>query len=330
MTSLTFDKPRTTVNAPRSPTVVEPTLVVNGASGNEGTPSASRSNHLADEASPATDGSAPRGAGVLSSDDPSRSPVNETQLAIEEGKVHILVIGKTGCGKTTFINLAADKDLPVGEESALSPCTTTIQRAEFGLEGYPRQVVLYDIPDVVESGSQLAKAKVVPKDRSQQRAWTAVIYVIDITVNRANLNHDENYQILNELDKRDQLQELLFLVSRWPSQEDEAGLTRASSRLREYRRDYLEPYVGRGAIVHEFNKDMGNEKARAIVLALVGSTLAAKGLSSPAAAEDMSSPAAAEGMSSPDFLHLSVRLIFQHRQQHGDSQTLQLHSPSPE
>ncbi|KAH9925229.1 uncharacterized protein B0H18DRAFT_1104701 [Fomitopsis serialis] len=264
MTSLTFDKPRTTVNAPRSPTVVEPTLVVNGASGNEGTPSASRSNHLADEASPATDGSAPRGAGVLSSDDPSRSPVNETQLAIEEGKVHILVIGKTGCGKTTFINVAAKSKLEVGR--GLEQCTTTIQSAELALYDGATSVVLHDVPDGVEN-----------VDRDMQSTISAIIYVIDSTETRAKLYTEQSYQILSGLDKECKLHKLLFLVSRWPTQEDEARRKDASSRLREYEQDYFEPYVRRGAIVRTFNKDMGNEQARAIVRALVESTLAAKG-----------------------------------------------------
>ncbi|KAH9829185.1 uncharacterized protein C8Q71DRAFT_791547 [Rhodofomes roseus] len=255
----------------------EPTPVVDErrALGNGGKPSARQSSHLVDEASqgPDADGSYPGGNGIVSSVYPSESLLHIGEL--REGKEHILVIGKTGSGKTTFINLAANANLPVGEEHVQEQCTTAIQSAEFN-DATP--VMLYDVPDVVEIPG--VRTQVAPLDTDKQPAWAAVVYVIDSTDRRAELFKEENYQILDELDKRCKLRRLLFLVSRWPSQEDQGRLTEALGRRSEYER-FIEKYLERGAIVREFNREMGSEGARAAVQDLLKTRLAETGTDCP-------------------------------------------------
>jgi len=211
--------------------------------------------------SPTADGSAQRG------DDPPTSPVHE--IVLDKEKENVLVIGKTGCGKTTFSNFAADMNLTVGEEGALSPCTTTIQRAEFVLKGHPRPVVLYDVPDVVITGNR----QVVSEDR-KQCARTAAIYVIDITDKRAS-SKEENFMVLDNLDKRCLLHKLLILTTMWP--EDGPRRIEASQRLDEWRQGLLKKYIRRGASVELFENGMDNQQACSTLRALLASNLAAKG-----------------------------------------------------
>jgi len=152
----------------------------------------------------------------------------------------ILVIGNTGSGKTTFINLAADANLQVGPQNRGEPCTKEIQTAQYRVGG-ELQAVLYDVPDLEEPESIDAglEAYIVPDVETAQFLWTAVICVVDISRNRDALFRNRNYLILEKLKQRHTLQRLVFLVTMWP--EDRVG--REEARLEEYKRELFRKYT---------------------------------------------------------------------------------------
>ncbi|KZT74207.1 hypothetical protein DAEQUDRAFT_721098 [Daedalea quercina L-15889] len=271
-----------TANTPGTSTAINEHNVVGDDRGNEAGVTAPEANEEGERRSDAMS-AIPMGV-------TANFPLDDTPLILDEGKENILVIGETGCGKTTFINFAANVELPVGHTS-LERCTKTIQSATFQLQDGSAPVVLYDVPDVGtekdEPGLRSARGQIVPVDHNQQPAWTAVIYIINITKKRADLSTEDNFQVLKDLEKRQRIHKLLFLVSEWPRDGDNSHQI-ASERLKEYEGTYLQTYLSRGAKVHKLSQfkleELDNNRkledlqtnARTVVEALLQSSFTAK------------------------------------------------------
>ncbi|KZT74201.1 hypothetical protein DAEQUDRAFT_807874 [Daedalea quercina L-15889] len=166
-----------------------------------------------------------------------------------ENYMRELVIGKTGTGKTTFINLAADSDLEVSSPYSVEQCTTNIQWAECEVTD-GMKAILYDIPDIEElneTDAAVVEHFIVPDRGPTEPAWDAIIYVIDISQPRANLCRDRNYQLLDRLKQRGLLGKLSFLTTMWPEDrmrrpsgqgmQYEGAMFEAERRLTDFRGD---------------------------------------------------------------------------------------------
>ncbi|KAI0696924.1 P-loop containing nucleoside triphosphate hydrolase protein [Cytidiella melzeri] len=119
----------------------------------------------------------------------------------------IFVMGPTGAGKTTFINVASKSDLRVG--SSLQSCTDQIQFSrQFHVKDKDneklRRVVLVDSPgfdDTEKSDSDILKiiCEYLASEYEQKHLLQGVIYLHRITDNRVSGTSLRNLQAYQEL-----------------------------------------------------------------------------------------------------------------------------------
>ncbi|KAI0696931.1 P-loop containing nucleoside triphosphate hydrolase protein [Cytidiella melzeri] len=159
----------------------------------------------------------------------------------------IRVMGATGSGKSTFINLVSGSDLAVSD--SLKSCTSQVQSARsFELSG--RSITLVDTPgfdDTLMSDTDvlnmIAAAYLV--DRYEQGIkLSGVIYMHRITDRRVGGMSIRNFSMLRKLCGDDTLKNVAIVTNMWNQESKERGIIREQ----ELKTDnlFFKPVMDRG------------------------------------------------------------------------------------
>lgn len=159
--------------------------------------------------------------------------------------IRIAVMGATGCGKTSFINLASGSTLQVG--MALESCTADVQLAnEFTLD--ERRVVLIDTPgfdDTTKSDTDILKSigGFLAKSYESGSKLAGLIYVHRISDKRFSGIAGRNFKIFRQLCGETSLKNVVLVTNMWGEVSPEVG----EDRERELSSNFLKPALDKGA-----------------------------------------------------------------------------------
>lgn len=157
-----------------------------------------------------------------------RSPSSDPQKIPPAQPVMIAVMGATGSGKTTFINLISGSSLRVG--TGLHSCTADIQVSQtFELER--RSVMLIDTPgfdDTSKSDTDILGtiASFLGTAYEKNTKLAGVIYIQRISDNRMGGISTRNFRMFRKLCGDDTLKNVILMTNMWGEVSEEVGATR--------------------------------------------------------------------------------------------------------
>ncbi|KAF8808480.1 hypothetical protein BYT27DRAFT_7255591 [Phlegmacium glaucopus] len=165
-----------------------------------------------------------------------------------EETILIAVMGLTGTGKSTFINLASGSDLRVGH--SVASCTSTVDVAQpFNLDG--RDITLYDTPGFNDTNlSETEILKIIASEletryRNNYKLH-GIIYMHRISDIRVGGLEKSNFGVFRKLCGETSLKNVVIVTNMWsrvPSTEE--GERRA--RELETMDDFFKPAILKGA-----------------------------------------------------------------------------------
>jgi len=173
----------------------------------------------------------------------------------------IAVLGVTGSGKTTFVNLASKSHLKVGED--LNSCTSEIQESvEFILDG--RRVVLIDTPgfdDTHISDTDVLKsiAAFLGESYSAGAKLAGVIYVHRISDEKFGGLAVKNFRMFRELCGERTLKNVILMTNMWGRVTPKL----AAAREQQLKDEHFKTAIEKGAQLCRHNNTV--ESARAIL-----------------------------------------------------------------
>ncbi|KAJ3498496.1 hypothetical protein NLJ89_g10213 [Agrocybe chaxingu] len=158
---------------------------------------------------------------------------NAQSLIEDDSDVAIAVMGATGSGKTTFINLASGSNLRIGR--GLISCTNVVQVAEaFELGG--RTVTLIDTPgfdDTTKSDADILRmiGLFLATTYQQGKKLAGVIYIHRISDFRMGGISTRNFKMFHELCGDSTLKNVVILTNMWGEVSREVGEARDTDIL---------------------------------------------------------------------------------------------------
>ncbi|KAI0789967.1 P-loop containing nucleoside triphosphate hydrolase protein [Abortiporus biennis] len=184
------------------------------------------------------------------------------------GGITIGVMGATGTGKTTFINLVSGSDLKVGQ--SLRSCTDTVDASnQFVLDDYP--ITMIDTPgfdDTTKSDTEILKLIAAYLTASFQNGYklSGLIYLYRISDIRAGGISRKNFSMFRKLCGDTTLKNVIIVTTMWSEVSLEVGVTREE----ELKSDDLlfKPVLEKGAQL--MRHDGSLESAQRIVQKIVG------------------------------------------------------------
>ncbi|KAF9641969.1 hypothetical protein BDM02DRAFT_3273632 [Thelephora ganbajun] len=162
-----------------------------------------------------------------------------------EAPIMIAVMGATGSGKTSFINLASHSNLQVGMN--LESCTDKVQLAGgFNLDG--RRVVLIDTPgfdDTKKNDTDVLKmiADFLATTYEKGSKLAGVIYMHRISDRRFSGIAGRNFKIFRELCGETSLKNVVLVTNMWGEVSHDVG----EAREKELTSIFLKPALDKGA-----------------------------------------------------------------------------------
>ncbi|KAJ3511648.1 hypothetical protein NLJ89_g3975 [Agrocybe chaxingu] len=192
--------------------------------------------------------------------DPNLHIENETDVAI-------VVMGATGSGKTTFINLASGSNLRVG--GGLKSTTSMIQVAEpFILDG--RKVTLIDTPgfdDTTKSDTDILRmiGLFLATTYRGGKKLAGVIYVHRISDFKMGGISTRNFRMFRELCGDSTLKNVVIVTNMWDHVSTDVGEAREAELARED--FFFRPVLEKGAqmVRHENTRDSAHTILRRII-----------------------------------------------------------------
>ncbi|KIL67674.1 hypothetical protein M378DRAFT_159507 [Amanita muscaria Koide BX008] len=142
--------------------------------------------------------------------------------------VSIAIMGATGSGKTTFINMASKSKLRIGR--GLESCTSTVQTAaSFVQDG--RRVTLIDTPgfdDTQKSDTEILRMIAIYLSTAYEngKKLSGVIYFHRISDFRVGGISRRNFKMFRELCGDDNLKNVLIVTNMWGEVDPQVGLAR--------------------------------------------------------------------------------------------------------
>jgi len=164
---------------------------------------------------------------------------------MDNNPITIAVMGATGCGKTSFINLASHSNMQVGMD--LESCTPEVQLAnEFTLDG--RRVVLIDTPgfdDTSKSDTDILRkiAAFLATTYQNGSRLAGLIYMHRISDRRFGGIAGRNFKIFRELCGETSLKNVVLVTNMWSEVSRDVG----EARERELASNFLKPALDKGA-----------------------------------------------------------------------------------
>jgi len=162
---------------------------------------------------------------------PSSASIDEYEyINAASDEVLIAVMGATGSGKTTFINLASKSKLRIGR--GLESCTSIVQAAApFQLDGHT--VTLVDTPgfdDTHRSDTEILRMIAVYLSTVYEngKKLAGVIYFHRISDFRVGGISRRNFKMFRELCGDDNLKNVLIVTNMWGEINPQVGLARES------------------------------------------------------------------------------------------------------
>ncbi|KAJ8691414.1 hypothetical protein PTI98_010987 [Pleurotus ostreatus] len=173
--------------------------------------------------------------------------------------VYIVVMGATGSGKTSFINIASGSSLRVG--TGLMSCTDAVQTSKpFILEG--RTVILVDTPgfdDTTKTDTEVLT--MIAASLSSMVKLSGAIYMHRISDFRMGGTSTRNFNMFRELCGDTALQNVAIVTNMW----SEVSLDIGEAREEQLKsRDiFFKPALGKGAQI--WRHDNTSTSAQAII-----------------------------------------------------------------
>ncbi|KAH8103310.1 P-loop containing nucleoside triphosphate hydrolase protein [Cristinia sonorae] len=167
-------------------------------------------------------------------------------MAIEQ-ELTVAVMGATGTGKSTFVNLASGSNFQVGE--GLKSCTPVVQISEpFVLSG--RRMRLIDTPgfdDTTKSDSEVLRmiADFLADSYRQNKKLSGIIYMHRISDTRMTGVSKRNFGMFRSLCGEKTLRNVLLVTNMWGEVQQSVG----EARERELATDDIlfKPVLDKGA-----------------------------------------------------------------------------------
>ncbi|EKM53858.1 uncharacterized protein PHACADRAFT_98220, partial [Phanerochaete carnosa HHB-10118-sp] len=177
------------------------------------------------------------------------------------------VMGATGAGKSTFVNLISGSQLQVGE--GLRSCTPEVQTSK-PFELFGRQVTLIDTPgfdDTLKTDTEILKhiASFLANAYRENKKLSGVIYMHRISDFKVGGISRRNFGMFRSLCGETTLKNVIIVTNMW----SEVGEQKGAARERELAADnaLFKPVIDKGArMMRHYNTA---ESAQAILRVLV-------------------------------------------------------------
>jgi len=159
----------------------------------------------------------------------------------------IAVVGPTGAGKTTFVNLASDSELRVGH--ALDSCTAEMQLSRlFTLDGRP--VILIDTPgfdDTTKTEVEILQliAESLVELYTNNKKLSGIIFMHRISDVRMGGIATKNFRLFRNLCGESSLKNVIIATNGWSKVDKEVGEQREQQLMTDGR--FFKPAVDKGA-----------------------------------------------------------------------------------
>ncbi|KAH9942030.1 P-loop containing nucleoside triphosphate hydrolase protein [Amylocystis lapponica] len=162
-----------------------------------------------------------------------RTPVTKSQVQTvnqtkHDEEIAIAVMGATGSGKSTFINLVSGSHLDVG--NGLKSCTSSVETSRT-FELFGRRVTLIDTPgfdDTTKSDTDILKmiALYLSTIYENGRKLSGVIYIHRISDFRMTGISRRNFSMFRKLCGDDTLKNVIIATNMWSEVSEERGAAR--------------------------------------------------------------------------------------------------------
>ncbi|PCH42116.1 nucleoside triphosphate hydrolase protein [Wolfiporia cocos MD-104 SS10] len=177
----------------------------------------------------------------------------------------ILVMGATGAGKTTFVNLISHSNLEVGH--GLASCTADMQIVEMEFAG--QQITLVDTPgfdDTERPQADVLKQIATFLQRTYEggRKVDGLIFMHRISDNRMGGTAVSNYRLFSRVCGEGAMKNVVIVTNMWNEVLPEMGV----ARERELRETFFAKELSHGARM--LPHDATERSARAIMQELIG------------------------------------------------------------
>jgi len=156
--------------------------------------------------------------------------------------VIVVLMGPTGSGKSSFINMATGKEGGVGH--ALESCTQGIHVLRYRNEESDINIVLVDTPgfdDTYKSDVEILSevAGWLKKTYENKVMVAGILYLHRISDNRMAGTPLKNLQVFQELCGKNALKNIVLVTTMWDDVEESTGAAREDELTKEYWNDMI-------------------------------------------------------------------------------------------